>query len=311
VTATSDNNKSAPSVAVVICTHNRPAALERCLIELQQSNEPACSVIVVDSAPQSPDAQSVAVRYGVRYVLSPLKGLSRARNIGTRTTDADIIAYLDDDMVPHARWLNSLIAEFADRDVMASTGPVLNLELSDGSDVDLQLAVELAPLGCDRFQVDQSSRQWFERTNFGGIGDGNFALRRSAFEKIAGFDERLGRGATIDTSEEHYAYFKLVQNDFKIAYSPRAIVFHPILPVSRDILQKRTADTVAFATFLAWHHPAYAWRVAKFLLEGAFRVRRWWHGSSKFAVSSMSAKEKIASGMNGLSIFCRMRRTSK
>jgi len=311
VTATSDGNKSAASIAVVICTHNRPAALERCLQQLRQINEPAYLMVVVDSAPESNDAQALAVRYGAQYILSPLKGLSRARNVGTRGTNADVIAYLDDDMVPHPRWLSALIAEFADTDVMAATGPVLNLELFDGSDVDLQLAVELAPLGSDCFQIDQSSRQWFERTNFGGIGDGNFAIRRSAFEKIVGFDERLGRGATIDTSEEHYAYFKLVEDGFKIGYSPRAIVFHPILPVTRDILQKRTADTVAFAAFLAWHHPAYAWRVAKFLIEGAFRVRRWWHGPPKFGIISMSITEKLRSGISGVSIFFQSMREAR
>jgi GT2 family glycosyltransferase len=312
VKRTSDTNKPAASVAVVICTHNRPAELECCLRGLQQVKEPTYSVIVVDSAPKSSDAQTVTARYGARYILSPLKGLSRARNIGTRAADADIVAYLDDDMVPHTRWLNSLIAEFSDRNAMAATGPVLSLGLSDGSDVDLQLAVELAPLGSNRFEIDKSSRQWFERTNFGGIGDGNFALRRIAFDKIGGFDERLGRGATIDTSEDHYAYFKLVENGSKIVYSPSAVVFHPILPASRDLLKKRTADTVAFAAFLAWCHPAYAWRVTKFLLEGTFGVRRWWHASSKFEVTSISAAEKFFSGMNGLSIFWRsVRQTIK
>jgi len=137
MTRTSNTENSAPSIAVVICTHNRPAVLERCLQRLQQVDDPDFSVVVVDSAPNSSEAKSVAARYGARYYLSPLKGASRARNIGTRATDADIIAYLDDDMVPHASWLISLIAEFADRDVRAATGPVLALELAEGSDVDL------------------------------------------------------------------------------------------------------------------------------------------------------------------------------
>jgi hypothetical protein len=32
---------------------------------------------------------------------------------------------------------------------------------------------------------------------------------KNAFEKIKGFDERLGRGATIDISEEHHAFSSL------------------------------------------------------------------------------------------------------
>src|SRR5437588_394128 len=185
----------APTITVVVCTCNRPAALDRCLRQLRQLNYPDFSIVVVDSAPTSPEAKLVVSRYDAQYILSPLKGLSRARNIGTRASRGDIIVYLDDDMVPHARWLEAIIGEFADKNVMAVTGPVLALEFANGSDIDLLLAVEIGSLGQHAFQVDKSSRQWFERTNFGGIGDGNFALRRAAFDKIRGFDERLGRGA--------------------------------------------------------------------------------------------------------------------
>lgn len=302
--SSSNSKRSVIGVAVVICTHNRPAALERCLERLQRFDSDF-SVVVVDSAPTSSRAKSIAACYGAQYSISPLKGLSRARNIGTCATDADIIAYLDDDMLPHERWLASLIAEFADKDVLAATGPVLPLEYSDGSDVDLQLAIELQPWGPQRFQVDQSSRQWFERTNFGGIGDGNFAMRRSAFEQMQGFDERLGRGAAIDSSEEHYGFFKLVELGFKIAYAPHAIVFHPSSTMSPAAVRKQIADTVAFATFLAWNHPSRSWRVAKFFIEGIFHVRRRWHPPSRYEDISIPAREKFVSALNGLSIFFR------
>src|SRR5690348_7167484 len=109
-----DVQKPAAKVAVVICTHNRPALLERCLQRLRRINEISYSIVVVDSAPKTSEAQSIANRYDVQYILSPLKGLSRARNIGTAANEADIIAYLDDDMVPHQDWLYSLVAEFSD-----------------------------------------------------------------------------------------------------------------------------------------------------------------------------------------------------
>lgn len=309
--STSDNTKSMPSIAVVICTHNRPIALEHCLRQLQQINRLGCSVVVADSAPASSDAQKVADRHNVQYVISPLKGLSRARNIGTRSIDADIIAYLDDDMLPHAYWLESLVAEFEDENVMAVTGPVLPLELFSASDFDLELAIELKPWGPHHFQIDNSSREWFERTNFGGAGDGNFALRRSAFDRMRGFDERLGRGAMIDSGEEHYAFFRLVDLRFRIAYAPRAIVFHPRLSMNHDVLRKQISDAVAYAAFLAWNHPSKSWRVVRFLVEGAVNTQRWWHTSWKFEMTSLSAKQKVASGINGLSVFFRsLRQTS-
>src|SRR5689334_17860425 len=107
----------AVKVAIVVCTHNRPFALERCLRSIAQLDCSALSVIVVDSAPNTREAQEITSRYGADYVISTLKGLSRARNIGSRATDAEIIAYLDDDMVPHPRWLSSLLAEFRDDSV--------------------------------------------------------------------------------------------------------------------------------------------------------------------------------------------------
>ena len=188
---------------------------------------------------------------------------------------------------------------------MAATGPVLPLELADASDSDLQLAVEMVPWGPHRFQIDRSSRQWFERTNFGGIGDGNLALRRSAFDQIKGLDERLGRGAPIGSSEEHYAFFRLVDHGFKIAYCPNAVVFHPVPPMKRESMCKGIADTVAFAAFLVWNHPAQSWRVAKFLVEGICHTKRWWRGTKRYEVFSLSTRDKIASAVTGLFIFFR------
>jgi O-antigen biosynthesis protein len=311
VTGTKNNRGSTLGIAVVICTHNRPAVLERCLQQLRQANDPPFSLIVVDSAPISSEAEAVAARYDAEYKISSVKGLSRARNIGTRAIRGDIIAYLDDDMLPHAHWLASLMKGFTDGDVMAVTGPILPLELADANGADLQLAVKLEPWGPDPFQIDQCSRQWFERTHFGGVGDGNFALRREAFDQIQGFDERLGRGAIIDSGEEHYAYFRLVERGFKIAYAPQAVVFHPSSPTSRDVLRKQTADTVAFAAFVGWNHPLQSWRIVKFLVEGTFGLRRWWRGSPRYKVNSLSNREKFGSGMNGLSIFFRSVRQNR
>jgi GT2 family glycosyltransferase len=305
VTSTNNTDDSAPSIAVVICTHNRPALLERCLQRLRQVENTALAVVVVDSAPTSSETKLVADRYDAEYEVSPIKGLSRARNIGACAIRADIIAYLDDDMLPHRHWLGSLIEPFADSDVMAVTGPMLALGLADASGADLRLAVELGPWGPDPFQIDRSSPQWFERTNFGGVGDGNFALRREAFDQIQGFDERLGRGATIDGGEEHYAYFSLVERGFKIAYVPQAIVFHPSSPRSRDVLRKQIVDTVAFSAFLAWNRPLQSGRIAKFLVEGIFRTRRWWRAAPRYEVSPLSTREKFGSGISGLSIFFR------
>jgi GT2 family glycosyltransferase len=291
-------------VTVVICTHNRALLLERCLKRLQQVDYPDFSTLVVDSAPKSCETKSLAAQYGAKYIVSPLKGLSRARNIGARAVQTGIIAYLDDDMIPHSGWLRSVIEGFSDRDIAAVTGPVLALEFADSIDVGSWSQVDLAPWGPHRFYIDRSSPQWFERANFGGIGDGNFALRRNGFDQIRGFDERLGRGAVINASEEQYAYFRLIESGFRIAYEPQAIVFHPNSLTTRAALRQQMAESLAYVAFIVFNHPSKSLQIIRFLVEGVFGAkRRWRNAGGGFA--SLSIQDKLWSGLAGFSAFLR------
>ena len=130
------------------------------------------------------------------------------------------------------------------------------------------LRQELATIawGPRSIAIDVHSPDWFERTNFGGIGDGNMSFRRAALLSIRGFDERIGRGAAINSGEEHYAFFRLVEAGFVVAYSPEAFVFHEPALVTRIKRRERLAEAVAYAAFVALRHPRLAPRVARFFI---------------------------------------------
>jgi O-antigen biosynthesis protein len=294
-----------PSVTVVICTHNRPSQLERCLQALQAIDYSHYSTVVVDSASNSDAAKAIVSRYGSEYVISPFKGVSRARNVGTRQARNDIVAYLDDDMVPHSGWLSSLVDEFVDNRVMAVTGPVLPLNLRASGEAELGLALNISHWGPRRFQIDRFSPKWFERANFGGLGDGNFAIRRSAYDRLPSFDERLGRGATISGGEEHYAYYSLLEIGFKIAYAPLAVVFHPSSPRSQEYRRQLFADAVAYAAFLIYRHPSQFTRVIKYCIEGCFRRKRPWRYLENCDSAQFSRYYMFLSTLKGLSSFYR------
>lgn len=302
----SNKTGSAPlSVTIVICNHNRPLLLKRCLQAVQQIDYPDFSVVVVDSAPISSEAKVLAAHYNARYEISQVRGLSRARNVGTHVAGSAIVAYLDEDMVPHPGWLRSLVKDFNDEKVVIVTGPVLPLELSRSSEAELRLALETSPWGPQRFRIDRFCPHWFERANFGGIGDGNFALRRDVVDLLPGFDERLGRGKTIGSSEEHYAFFILLKMGFWIAYAPEAMVFHPSPIITKEYRRKLVAEAIAYGAFLAWRHPSYSWRVGKFFSGGLLGRRRPWRGWSKQEAVSLSPYEIFSGGLQGLSDFLR------
>lgn len=291
------------SFTIVICTHNRPLLLERCLQSVQQIDYPHFSVAVIDSAPNSGEAKILASRHNVSYEISLIKGLSRARNIGMRGARSDIVAYLDDDMVPHTNWLRYLADEFSNEDVVTVTGPMLPIELIGSNELKLQQALEMLPWGSQRFEVDQSSPQWFERANFGGIGDGNYAFRRKLVHQFQVFDENLGRGEIINGGEDHYALFTLLKMGLRIIYTPRAIVFHPNSPITRANRQKAIAETVAYAAYLVWRHPSQLWRVAKFFAGGLIGRERSWRYWSTRGRLSLSMYETVLAVLYGLSDF--------
>src|SRR6478735_5825053 len=69
VTEERDKEGGIPSVAVVICTHERPLLLECCLRRLEQVDYLDYSVVVVDSAPKSSQTKLLAARYNAKYEL--------------------------------------------------------------------------------------------------------------------------------------------------------------------------------------------------------------------------------------------------
>ncbi|HVW85374.1 MAG TPA: glycosyltransferase, partial [Bryobacteraceae bacterium] len=80
-----DANTPCPALAsktsLVICTRNRPAFLERCLYSVAKLAEPAGEVLVVDNTSGDSETRRIVRLFeGVRYVIEPRPGLSRARN---------------------------------------------------------------------------------------------------------------------------------------------------------------------------------------------------------------------------------------
>jgi hypothetical protein len=136
------------------------------------------------------------------------------------------------------------------------------------------------PLGSRCFSVDHSQPNWFERAHFGGLGDGNFAIRRSVLDRWPGFDERLGRGVPLDHGEDHFAFFELIERDNKFVYAPMAIVFHPEVQWTAQLRAAFQAQVVAYILFVSLIRPRYAMRMALYVAGGLFGVRRRWRNQS-------------------------------
>lgn len=267
----------APTCTVVICTRNRPEELERCLAALALVVYPDFDVLVVDNAPSDDRTRDIAERWEAGYVVEPIVGLSRARNRGARSCETEIVAFIDDDALPDPKWLDRLITEFKDPRVMVVTGRILPLCVETRAEDDCAM---INGFSDQRRAVDRHTPSWFELANFGGLGDGgNMAFRRCAFDIWPGFDERLGRGAPLDGSEEHHAFFALVERGWRAVFTLDAVVRHPNPATVENLRARHLKDlsaSTAYLVLLFVEHPRYRRRTLRYAAQALAGVRRPW-----------------------------------
>ena len=215
-------------LSVVVCTHDRPDDLERCLDALAVLHEMP-EVIVVDSA-SDPPCEELVGRYqdrlpGLVYIHEPVPGLSRARNRGLALARAPIVAFVDDDAAPRPEWSREIVAPFAADPEIGCVGGACAAAFEEGAARPAWLSDRLLQFaGITRFgeqpRVARSSAEW----PFGA----NIAFRVSALERDP-FRESLGRhGTTLLSGEESALVETLRDAGWRIWLEPRAVVDHAV-----------------------------------------------------------------------------------
>lgn len=219
--------RPAPAASLVICTRDRPDELRRCLASLPGQSQPPVEIIVVDNASRDDRTRKVAEAAGVIYVREDRPGLDIARNSGVLRATARIIAFTDDDVHLHPRWLERLVRALEDNDAMAVTGLVLPAELETEAQQIFETywsfgqGYEPLSFGSDFFAADRStgSEVW-------KIGAGaSMAFRREAFEIAGLFDERLDVGAAGCSGDSEY-WHRVLSVGGTCFYEPAAVAFH-------------------------------------------------------------------------------------
>ena len=151
-------------------------------------------------------------------------GPAAARNVGWRASDAEWIAFLDDDVVPGDDWLADLHADLEGLldEVGASHGRIV------------------VPLPSDRRPTDwERNVHGLERARW---ATADMAYRRTALSAVGGFDERFLRAYREDADlalRVRAAGWRLIRG--------HRVVAHPVRPADRWVslrLQAGNADDV-------------------------------------------------------------------
>ena len=205
-------------ISVVVCTLDRPTALERCVRGLLAGETKPSELVVVDEGVRPVERELAGALEGAEirlvYVRAPGRGVSGGRNDGVRAASSDLVAFTDDDCVPAPGWIGAIAAAYEDG-CDGVTGRVL-------------------PLPAPPPAVAVSSRTSEVRRAFAGPGQvpwdigtgGNLSLRRAVFEAVGGFDESLGPGTRGRAAEDVDLLYRVANAGFTILYRPEALVYH-------------------------------------------------------------------------------------
>lgn len=221
-------------IAAAICTYERydllPGAIESALAQSLPAE--TFQVVVVDNSPDpersAREAAAFAGRAGLLWHHEPRPGLSNARNVAARLTDAPLIAYLDDDARADAVWLENIVGcfdQFGDavQVVGGRIRPWWGAPRPDWLADEMLGGLTVVDLGPERRLLRDG--EW--------VAGANIAFRVSALQSAGGFDTSLGRtggGASLLSAEETSLTDRIKSLGGQVAYDPLAAVDHWVDP---------------------------------------------------------------------------------
>lgn len=207
-----------PTVSVVIPVYNRPDLLERTLAGLaaQTYPEELLSIIVADDGSNVPIEPIVdAADERVSYASQERRGYGagRARNLGARTADGEVLVFIDADCVPHP----DLVARHAEWHRYASNLAVVGarphidtstVSVDEFASGEVDWPNLLATATADETSATRDWRTLFYRRTsdlrtgdeiFRSLVSSNFSVRTDRFHDVGGFDESFDRWGGEDT----------------------------------------------------------------------------------------------------------------
>lgn len=206
-------------VDVVICTRNREGSIATAVSSVLANTYPAFNLTVIDQS--TSDATELALASirekddRLHYFHTDEAGLSRAYNTGIRQTSASVLAFTDDDCVVPTDWVASIAAAFAtEQDGDLLYGNVVALQTGGESDLTPSLAIRKA----ERLSHKDGFRVF-------GMG-ANFAARRRLFTRIGFFDEVLGGGGPLKSSQDFDLAYRAYKGDSIILLRPEVTLRH-------------------------------------------------------------------------------------
>jgi glycosyltransferase involved in cell wall biosynthesis len=165
-----------PLISVVIPCRNGANYLAEAAASIQKQT-PASEIIIVDDG-STDNTAALAASLGCKVISIPHSGLSAARNVGLKAAQGEYLLFLDHDDVMTDGALQQLFAAFTD----------------DADCVSAKVRDFVSP---ELFEEDEC-RLVPRSEPYGGLLTGAYLFKRTVFERVGGFNEKLQTGQGVD-----------------------------------------------------------------------------------------------------------------
>jgi GT2 family glycosyltransferase len=158
--------------------------------------------------------------YSVHVVGGNVRPLARARNRGAAESRGDLIFLLDDDMqFGHDRVLETLVATLRSDPEIGVVGPS-RLISPNATWLQRRMAKEKPRTAFPVLDSDRESNPPLDRHGYTGIASACCLVRRSVFDAVGGYDERITRG------EDTEFLYRVRKAGYRMVISRGCWVYH-------------------------------------------------------------------------------------
>ncbi|AFZ26725.1 putative glycosyltransferase [Cylindrospermum stagnale PCC 7417] len=261
---------------IIICTYNNDNLLDRVLTALSLSKvSPGYqwTVLVVDNN-CTDDTGAVVERHinlqlipGLRRIVEPKQGLTHARLCGIKNTTSEWLAFVDDDCLLSADWIDKA-RQFAETHPNCGTF---------GGKVVLDWEITPSPIlvkHSGKFAANErgETSQQLNRRNYQIPGAG-LVMRRTAIEKSGWLDKQLlndREGKKLSAGGDSEIVLRILNAGYELWYTPDCVLHHfiPTKRMSETYLFNLMYGFGAAAPYIAvmrWHRSYYLWLLVSIL----------------------------------------------
>lgn len=240
------------TISVIVITYKRPDELSGVLDNILNQRRQPDEIIVLDNDPDQSGRKAQHLDEPlVRYVCPGMNlGPAEGRNRAARIARGDVLIFIDDDCRFEHFNATSLVPEYFGLPEVGCLAFLIRNAVSH----------EIVPREYPGFKTDR----WSDPHDVSYFLGGGFAILRSLFEELGGFDEVLFHG-----EEEVELSFRIIKAAKRIYYVPDVAVLHREATAGREPI-KRNYRLIRNRVYLALKHLPFPYLLTHLVVWGGF-----------------------------------------